>query len=300
MSDRLTTGQGPWLTSAEIETDKTSKGSNLVEVWEGSEAECRNYDYIVQGNGATVTKLSAKGDGNWSLRASYPYDKDGNNQGYVDTMELEVNVINQRWENSPIFRSKFSDYIAVTRSSAKADACITVIRDIAQKYRSGLPTLEQTGTNAGKAKWLSTYYNSKELALDAEWLYRIAIIDAALTLSSGDKAAAYKMLLLVIRGLSGFLEYSHVFRRRVTAGSANAIRANNVGSGKIWTSAEVVSWEGIPQNGWFDLPVSVQWHKDKPRVTASYGSRTEISYSYTEVATASDLLYEAYGSAVLL
>jgi len=296
MSDRLTTGQGPWLASTEIETDKAAKGSNLVEVWEGSEAECRNYIYIVQGNGATVTKLSAKGDGNWSLRASYPYDKDGNNQGYVDTMELEVNVINQRWENSPIFRSKFSDYVAVTRSSARADACITIIRDIAQKYRSGLPTLVQVGADM-KAKWMGTYYATKELALDAEWLYRIALVSG---LTSGDKAAAYKMLLLVIRGLSGFLEYSHVFRRRVTAGNSNSIRANNTGAGKIWTSAEVVSWEGIPQNGWFDLPVSVQWHKDKPRVTASYGSRTEISYSYTEVATASDLLYEAYGSAVLL
>jgi hypothetical protein len=296
MSDRLTTGQGPWLASTEIETDKAAKGSNLVEVWEGSEAECRNYIYIVQGNGATVTKLSAKGDGNWSLRASYPYDKDGNNQGYVDTMELEVNVINQRWENSPIFRSKFSDYVAVTRSSARADACITIIRDIAQKYRSGLPTLVQVGSDM-KAKWMGTYYATKELALDAEWLYRIALVSG---LTSGDKAAAYKMLLLVIRGLSGFLEYSHVFRRRVTAGNSNSIRANTTGAGKIWTSAEVVSWEGIPQNGWFDLPVSVQWHKDKPRVTASYGSRTEISYSYTEVATASDLLYEAYGSAVLL
>ena len=296
MSDRLTTGQGPWLASTEIETDKMAKGSNLVEVWEGSEAECRNYIYIVQGNGATVTKLSAKGDGNWSLRASYPYDKDGNNQGYVDTMELEVNVINQRWENSPIFRSKFSDYVAVTRSSARADACITIIRDIAQKYRSGLPTLVQVGSDM-KAKWMGTYYATKELALDAEWLYRIALVSG---LTSGDKSAAYKMLLLVIRGLSGFLEYSHVFRRRVTAGNSNSIRANTTGAGKIWTSAEVVSWEGIPQNGWFDLPVSVQWHKDKPRVTSSYGSRTEISYSYTEVATASDLLYEAYGSAVLL
>ena len=33
---------------------------------------------------------------------------------------------------------------------------------------------------------------------------------------------------------------------------------------------------------------------------ASYGQKTEISYNYTEVTTASRYMYEAHGAAVLI
>ena len=297
MSNAMSTGPGPFLISSETETD-TNGASSTIETWEGTETECRIKRLVLLGAGATRIRLAPKGDGAWQVRGSFPFDTEGQNRSYVDVMELEVNVIQQRWENSPVYRSYFSDYNPVTRHSDKAVATIAVIRDVKNKYHSGRPDVQTSGTNQGKYLWLNTPYNTKEEALGAEYLTRI---NAIAGLSDPEKGHAFHLHNQVaFMGLTSFIEYNHVFRRRVTAGTPAAITANQTGGGKIWTSAEVISWEGIPSNGWFQLPPDVQWHKDKPRVLASYGQKTEISYNYTEVTTASRYMYEAHGAAVLI
>ena len=128
MSNRFTTGSGPWLTSSEVETDLINKGGNTVEVWEGSETECKGYEDYLVASGAKVLKIAPKGDGNWTIRATFPFNKDNpDKQPYVDVLELEVNVINRSWENSPIFRSKFDDYSSTTQYSAKAYSVVTCL-----------------------------------------------------------------------------------------------------------------------------------------------------------------------------
>lgn len=303
MSDRQTTGIGPWLQSQENELDTVSGASTTVQTWEGSETECRTKYSAMQTAGATRLKLAPKGDGNWLVRGSFPFDTEGINSSYVDVYELEVNAIQRSVYQSPIYRSKFDDFDAVTQYSTKANATLGIIADCARKYQSGQPKRETTGYYL----FDGTAYSSREEAVENELGTRFSALASAtpaVVLTPDEILAGLRLFRnIAYRGVNSFIEYNHVFRRRVTAGSSTAIQANSVGGGKIWTSAEVIAWEGVPSFptvGWFELPPDVQWHKDKPRVIAAYGQKTEISYSYTEVVTATALLYEAYRDAVLI
>lgn len=313
MSNRVTTGAGPWLVSEEIEVDTINAGSATVQVWEGSETECRGYLSLLIAYGATKLKLSPKGDGNWQVRGSYPFDKQGQNKSFVDTMELEVNAVMKSIYLSPVYRARFSDYNSISQDSYKARQTLPIIDDCKSKYKSGQPKRGSDGL-------FSYQYFDSNTANDGDTnpatdpVVKVATREEAIQRELGDRlnqagfatgssefiSATQLFENVAFRGVTSFIEYNHVFRRRVTAGSPNAYRANSVGGGKVWTSAEVIAWEGIPQNGWFDLPVDVQWHKDKPRVIAAYGQRTEISYTYTEIVTATAIAYNRYGSAVMI
>lgn len=297
MSDRMTTGFGPWLASLENELDTITAAASTIEVWEGTEAECRTKYATLQTAGATRLKLAPKGDGNWQVRAAFPFDNEGLNQSYVDTYELEVNALQRSIYQSPIYRARFSDYNSITRNSDKANDTLAIVADCARKYASGQPKRESNATYL----FDGVGYATREAAVEAELGTRFSLLG---TLSGPEVLSGLHLFQNVAyRGVTSFIEYNHVFRRRVTAGSATAIQANSVGGGKIWTSAEVILWEGLPtfpNATWFELPVDVQWHKDKPRVIAAYGAKTEISYSYTEIVTATALAYEAHNGAVLI
>lgn len=288
------TGAGPWLVSNEIETDLKNGGSYNTDIWEGTETECRTKRTATIAGGATRIRLGPKGDGSWQLRASYPFDPEGQNSGYVDVMELEVNAIQRSAYQSPQYRWLFSDYVGASQSSAKANSTLPLIGDCARKYQSGLPKRESSGSYL----FDGTGYATRELAIQAELNLRL---DDLTTLTVNERAYAGALFEnIAYRGVTSFIEYNHVFRRRVTAGSPTAYRANLTGAGMIWTTSEVLSWEGIGASAWFDLDPSSQWHKDKPRVLSAYGQKTEISYSYTEIVTASSLFYRAYNNAILV
>lgn len=298
MSDRLTTGKGPWLAASEIEFDQNSGNNVTVETWEGSESECRSKRSQLTAAGSRRTRLMPKGDGNWQLRAEWPYDKEGQNSSFVDVMELEVNAVMRSAYQSPVYRSLFGDFVAVTQDSPRARTTLPIIADCARKYQSGLPREETSGSAAGKYIWRGSAYNTREDAVMAELTARI---NAIANITANERALAITFYENVAyRGVTSFVEFGHVFRRRITAGTPAAVQANMTGGGKVWTSAEVVAFEGIPSDGWFSIPPDVQWHKDKPRVLSSYGQKTELSYSYTEIVTATRLLYEPYGSAILI
>jgi len=293
MSDRVTTGVGPWLVSAETEIDLNG-GYAYVEVWEGSDAECLAKQSVLIARGATKLKRSPKGDGAWQIRCSFPDDQTNPNKGYVDVMELEVNATMRSCYQSPIYRARFADFNSVTQFSSRANQTLPVVGDCARKYLSGLPRQESNG----QYRYNGTDYATRELAVQAEVGARLNLISG---LVAGERNSAIALFENVaFRGVTSFIEYNHVFRRRVTAGSPRAITANQSGGGMIWTSAEVIAFEGLANNDWFYLPPDVQWHKDKPRVLAAYGQKTEISYTYTEIVTASALFYEAWGEAVLI
>lgn len=303
MSDRVTTAAGPFLVSTEIEVDLVNGGSSQVDVWEGSETECRTKLPALVASGASKLKLSPKGDGNWQVRGQYPYDPDGKNKSYVDNMELEVNLIQRSCYQSPVYRSRFSDFNSITQYSAKANSTLSIIGDCARKYSSGLPRQVEDGANAGKFKYknllgVDSYYATRELAIQQEVTDRL---NQLATLSGPEFTTAQNLFInIAYRQSTSFWEFNHVFRRTVTAGSPRAIRANNTGGGKIWTTAEVIAWEGLTGDDWFDMPPDVQWVKDKPRVVKAYGQKKQISYTYTEIITATALHYRAYGAAILI
>jgi len=293
----LRSGVFPILVSAELETTEDG-GSEYVEVWEGTQAEVTSKKNVALAFGANRTRIGPKGDGAWQLRASWPFDTTQPNEGYVDTLELEVNASMPSLYNSPVYRSWFGDVGSVTGYSTRANATVRVVEDCANKIKAGLPRQEANG----KFKYrdlagVEAEYATRELAVAAELDDRL---DAIASLTATEKSAAeYLYQEAAFMDVTGFIEYSSVFRRTVTAGHPSAITANQTGAGMIWTTAEVIAFEGVGSGGWFVLPPNVQWHKDRPRVVKVYGQKTQISYTYTEIVTASALHYEAYGNAVL-
>jgi hypothetical protein len=96
------------------------------------------------------------------------------------------------------------------------------------------------------------------------------------------------------------LEYHTVYRRTLTAATPQQVRASYEGATMIWTTDEVQSFEGISPFDWFQLPSGSQWIKSPPFVTATARQKTQLVYTYTECKQATALLYDAFGSAVLL
>jgi hypothetical protein len=298
----LRSGVFPVLVSAELETTEDG-GSEYVELWEGTQAEVSIKKNVVLAYGANRTRIAPKGDGAWQLRASWPFDTTQPNEGYVDTLELEVNTSLPSLYNSPVYRKKWfagtgGDVDPVTNYSARANATVRVVEDCTNKIKSGLPRQEASG----KFKYLNlagveAEYATRELAMAAELDDRLAAIASIRDIEKS--AAKYLYQEAAFMDVTGFIEYSSVFRRTVTAGHPSAITANYTGAGMIWTTAEIIAFEGVGAGGWFVLPPDVQWHKDEPRVTRAYGQKTQIAYSYTEITTASALLYKSFGDAVL-
>ena len=221
----------------------------------------------------------------------FPFN-DGQPQGnYVDTMELETAAIMRPVYQSPVFRSRFGAGDGTT--STRADSCCHTVADLARKFQSGRPVRN----SSGKYELDGTSYDTQIAAIIAEFDSRTAYITG---LTGTEKNYAWNLFYNVVaRGVTSFLEYNSVFRRTITAGDPSAVVAVFTGAGKIWTTAEVVTFEAIPNDGWFILPTA-QWHKDTPRVLSVYGQKTQITYCYTEIKTASGLLYEAYGAATLI
>lgn len=309
MSDRLTTGPGPFFVRSTSEFNP-KQGWEVTEFWEGSENECRAKQAQFISLGASRVALEPKTDGNWQVRAMFSNNPAAPDiSPFVDTMELEVNAVMRAPYQSPVYRARFSDYDAPTQYSARANSTLGPVSDCARKYLSGRPAQEASllasgaaNPNAGKYAWVSpagvtAYVATRELAIQAELDSRLG----TLGLSGSELLSAQRLFVnIAYRGVTGFIEYNTVFRRTVTAGSPAAVTANFTGAGKIWTTAEVISFEGIPNDGWFVLPPGSQWHKDKPRVLSVYGQKTQLTYSYTEIATASALFYQAKGSAALI
>lgn len=293
----LSTGPGPFFKASELEFQK-NQGWEDTEIWEGTEAECRAKQAQYVAGGATRVRIAPKGDGSWMVRAMFPFNSANASGNFVDTMELETNVTLRSAYQSPLYRKRFSDWDPITGDSAKARATLGPIADCVRKFLAGQPAQQVDGTFSYWNGIARVSVNTRELAVLGELDARLVALNV---LAAGEFRPA-KLLFenLAFRGVTGFLEYNQVFRRTVTAGSPQAVRANNEGAGQIWTTAEVIAWEGIPNDGWFDLPPGAQWHKDKPRALSAYGQKTQLTYSYTEIVTASSLFYEAYGVAGLL
>jgi hypothetical protein len=298
---RIGTSSGPFFVGYETETTE-NEGSETIQVWQGTEVEVRSKRNLLVAQGANKVRISAGPGGDWQVRASFPTDDSDPNDKPVDVMELDTNVMMSSVYQSPIFRKRFSDYSATTGGSFRAATVLGVIEDCARKYRAGMSGADLT--------YNATTYETAEEAIMAELndrLARIVFITSNGTISTGSslnpaelKAARQLFVNIAFRQVLSFVEYNQVFRRTVTAGTPLAVKANFEGAGKIWTTAEVVSWEKIPADGWFTLPADKQWHKDKPSVMKTYGQKTQLTYHYTEVVTASALLYEKYRDAVLI
>jgi len=308
---RLGTSAGPWLVEEGLETTPT--GNESFQVWEGSASEVAGKRLALIAAGASRIKYNSKGDGNYEVRASWSYDySNPSSATYTDTLELETNLVQRSIYQSPVYRARFSDFVSATQYSLKANKTLSVIKQAAHLLESLQPTLQKTRTGATTTinvphsvyeiynirATTPTAYSTAQDAAVAYLLNRLG----PLALSSGENFAAQSLFYeIAFMGVTNFWEFGTVFRRTVTAAVPSAIQANYAGVGMIWTSAEVSAFEGIPTSGgWFTLPANKQWIKDKPRVLKAYGQKTQLSYNYTEIISASANAYQAYGTATLI
>ncbi|MGN6552523.1 MAG: hypothetical protein ACTHLW_02160 [Verrucomicrobiota bacterium] len=264
--ERVGIAPGAYFKGIEIE-ENTISGSTTTWLYEGSKVEVDAQRALHLAMGATRISRAPKGDGNYELRASYPYGELGAEaEEPQNVYELEISVAQPSVYQNPKLRSLLSDQL------------IGKVAKIAQGFEAG------------------------DYMVDADPSYPdTAAAEAAVSTATSANATALKLFKLVAyRKTDSFIEYETVFRRSITAASPNQIRAGYEGVGKIWTTDEVQAFEKVVPGGWFILEPDMQWLKAKPNVVSVSNQKTQINYYYTQLKSASALLYDAYGDAVLL
>lgn len=260
------------ITGPEIEETKT--GSSTTYTATGKMEELQQVRDIVRLAGASPIKLAPDSGGDWKLVYTFPYDESEGSQPErpVDQHDLDVSM-----ETIPCFNSpRLYSLLGASASKIVAASQLTV-----KKYHNGefKPGASTTSLDVAET-WLTTEVDK---------------IDNTKT------ATAIKLLRAVAgRGVETAIQFNEVYRRSITAARYYQVQAAYTGVRKIWTDTEVVAFEGTPTNEWFGLEPNTQWLKTVPIVSAIWGGKTQITYSYIGFKQASNLFYEAYNSATLL
>jgi len=290
MSDRI---QSPAQSGATITgpfiSESLNDGAENRYKAVGTRAQCEVQRQIWRALRASRLELEPNGDGQWQLNASFaglPSDEGGAEAEVPTNLhELETRAETGDYKSSRILMLEAKPRRIATRAFEfyKKDG-----------YADGSDYIRQQDAATTDAWRLIDPQGRAELDI-ARQLVREGVSDQAVIQGAKD---------LFNRLLDGggelIYKFSSVYRRTITAASSSQVRAAYTGVGKIWTSDEVESFEGIPTSEWFGLP-STYWLKLPPRVTAAAGGKTDIEYTYQGgFFLASAFFYEAYGSATLL
>ena len=278
MSDRLgAVGEvfpvqtGPWV------EENTRTGFESRYKFKGSYNECFNERLSLRASGlySSIT-FGPAGDGEYELMATRPTDEFGQTPGPLPSInELEVEV------------AQIDLAFSLKLNTVLNTQCIASVILISDDFKSG----------RGYAKYDSVSGHMT----DSGWADALAAVATAANAAGANVAKAQALFINIVgRGLAAALEYHTVYRRTLTAATPQQVTASYVGAGQIWTDAEVSSYEQISPTDWFQLPSPAQFLKSKPQVIATARQKTQVIYSYTEIKQATALLYDAYGSAVLL
>ncbi len=256
--------------------DQASSGIRTLYTYEGSQAECETQRILEKIKGATYLNLRPKGDGNYQLVATYPFDAEQGpaSEPPTDVHELDVSVAQPNADQCPRLRaiaaSAFGSFDAGT-------AAVGVIKGISDDYLRG------------DHKYMMGNLRSPTKA------------EAAVTAKYPDNAVALKIFkTFAYLGTDNFIEYQLVYRRTITAATPLQVQASFVGINKIWTTAELRAYEVLPDDWWFKLPTEYLWHKSHPTVNTVGGHKTQIAYYYTAGLSWAGMLYEAHDSASLI
>jgi hypothetical protein len=265
--DRIATTPGALLTELN-ETNNARTGKQCMGEFEGSLSDCQVKKLLLEAQGATEVTIRSKGNGYWTLQAHFPFGFDGTvtDLGIVPSIHELDNVVQQ----TSIYRSTKLRTLLSTGASAKIGKLMRII----QEYQAGQ---DDTGTgDYGQAA-----AEAKAAAVDGT--YGVSLL----------RAVAYL-------GVEEAIEYYSVYKRTLTAATPRQVVASYEGVGKIWTTTEVQTYEGIDPAGWFQLNSGSNWLKSRPNVIAAFGQKTQVIYTYTECQTALALTYDAYSAATLL
>jgi len=277
--DRINSTGHAVLKSEKIENN-TRSGNRYTKVVTGSLASMLAQRYLEQSAGASHIELNSLGDGNYEVVSEYPWDviNGSSSEAPVNSHELDESMEQTTIYNSPIV---YSQLVASFGSNAGANGAMAFLM----------------GAN-------SAYQTAVQAATTAAAITAAAATAEALITSTYSGGQATLMMNL-FRGIAYHQQTSAmttkiVYNRRITAASFNQVQASFAGAGMIWTTAEVVAFEGTPAQWFFQLPAGSLWFKSNPKIVTVSDQKTEITYSYTSCVTAWSGSNVAYGAATLL
>lgn len=277
MGDIIVSEPRPHITGPIINGSKSGGSTDFIA--KGSLSDLQSFRALVKSRGANPTRLEPDEGGQWILSYTFPYEtEDESGQGgIVYDQPVDQHDLDVAMETVPAFNSP----VLYALLGASASKIVAATQLTVKKYHNGefKPGASTTSLDVAE-DWITAEVDK---------------IDNTKT------ATALKLLRAVAgRGVESVIQFNTVYRRTITAAVYWQVQAAYTGNGKIWTDTEVTNFEGTPTNEWFGLEANTQWLKTPPNVSAVWGGKTQITYSYIGFKQASRLFYEAYGSATLL
>lgn len=261
--------------------DNTRTGKSAQAEFEGSEADVVAKKFELIALGASDVQVFDVGNGYWRCIGSFGGGFDGSVTDFPEAPsihELKVNTL-----QTSIWRSKIVlKYLTVRE--------LGIIQRVIKDYQAGLYPLagsEDTAEVSAEDDLQDKIFNAGGFATGRDG-----------TKAKHDALNVFK--LVAYQGQEDFIEYTNVYQRTLNAATPAQAEAKYEGVGKIWTTKEVADFEQVDPTGFFKLDADAQWLKSRVDVTATYGQRIHLTYSYTECQIASGMTYEKYKDAVLL
>lgn len=261
MAHELKTADVAILSSVDQNEDKS--GFRTSYTYTGTRQQCEQQRLLERTRGAKQLQLRPKGDGNWELVTTYPVDAEdggnGDSEQPSETHELEVSMAQQDvWTNTKL-------------NAALLEANIYKLKALVDRYKNGDPAMKTP-----------------------EKAY-IAVYTEIGTGAQGDLAVDY-FEQIALKGVDHWIFYRQVYSKTITVATPRQVQASFEGVQKIWTTAQLLAWERLPSDWWFQLPTDTKWHKSMPRISTNIGksAKTQINYQYIGSDEASTLLYDNY------
>jgi hypothetical protein len=270
--DRINSTGQPVIKSEKL-INNIRSGNSYERVHTGSYAAMFVQRMIDSANGASHIELESTGDGNYQLTASFPWDgvNGSSSEAPVNSHELDEIQEQLPWQGSDVM---FGRLTAAFGSYAGANGALSFLRGAVAGFKlTAMDGPQQTEFEANMA----TVYSGGQLTLMLNLFRGVAY--------HGQETCDQTIIN---------------YKRRITAASFNQVQASFVGTGQIWTTAEVIAFEHTPATWWFQLPSSILWFKSGPSVLTVSGQKTEVTYSYKSCVASWDGNNEAYSSAALL
>lgn len=271
MSVIVKSGQSTPVLHGPSVTEVKRDGVETTYEYEGTYSQCASQKILSRLQGASRMTLDPAEGGKWKLSVTFAGSPEEDGGPDVDEPQ-NLHELDIQPEQIAIWESD------ILRGYLSTEADVALVRRSVGMFLSNSPLY--TGgaliQNPTKKQYIDAMKTETTNDTDAEAVF--------------NRVAAQGEYTTVFRS---------TYRRSITAASWGQVQAAFTGAGKIWTTAEIVAFEGVPTGEWFGLP-TVLWLKAPPRVSAAAGGKTEIQYYYSEIVRPSKYYYQAYGSATLI
>ena len=256
---------------ASIDQIEDDKGFRTSYKFTGTRAECEQQRILERTRGAKTLQLRPAGDGNWELVTTYPNDSengDGSADEPTDTHDLDVSMAQQDVFTNPKLNRAPAD-------GGLSETNVQALKFVVDRYKRGD---------------FSTVSEAEAAMSDA------TVNDGAPDIATARTRTLAYFRLIALKGVDHWIFYRANYSRTITSATPRQVQASFEGVQKLWTTAQLLAWEQLPSEWWFQLPSATVWHKSVPKVVTNIGRslKTQIQYQYIGSDEASTRLYDNY------